>query len=107
MNLQLAGQLSYGLAGDCAPLRLGVWRHMAKIIPNGEATLDALRARPGALIGPAELAGAGIVRNYTSLNAWIARGALPPPVKLPGGFLRWRAGDVLDKLGLAAPAGDA
>lgn len=73
---------------------------MPKIKPNHSASIDALRAKPGMLIGPAELSGAGVVNNYSTLSDWIARGALPAPVKLPNGALRWRAGDVLAALQL-------
>lgn len=74
---------------------------MPRIKPTQSCTIDDMRSRPGMLITPSDLAGAGIVSNYATLNRWLSAGALPQPFKTPGGGLRWRAGDILDALGMA------
>ena len=74
---------------------------MPRIRPNPSITIDDMRERPGMLVTPADLAGAGIVSNYPTLERWIARGGLPRPFRTPSGRqLRWRAGDVLAALGM-------
>ncbi len=58
---------------------------------------------PDKLVGPADLASADIVRSYPTIQRWVGKGALRKPMRLPSGRIVWRAGDVLDDLGLRQP----
>ena len=55
---------------------------------------------PDKLVGPADLASADIVRSYPTIARWVDKGALRKPMRLPSGRIVWRAGDVLNDLGL-------
>ena len=55
---------------------------------------------PDKLVGPADLASADIAGSYPTITRWVDKGALRKPVRLPSGRIVWRAGDVLDDLGL-------
>jgi hypothetical protein len=72
-----------------------------RISTKSNCTVDAMRANPGALVAPTDLHAAGLIpSSYSALKRWRERGWLPAPIIQPNGFLRWRAGDVLQHMDL-------
>ncbi len=66
-------------------------------------TFGDLLEHPDKLVGPADLASADIVRSYPTIARWVDKGALRKPMRLPSGRIVWRAGDVIQDLGLQQP----
>ena len=66
-------------------------------------TFGDFLSNPDKLVGPADLASADIVRSYPTIARWVDKGELRKPMRLPSGRIVWRAGDVLDDLGLQQP----
>ena len=64
-------------------------------------TFGDLLEHPNKLVGPADLASAGIAGSYPTITRWIEKGALRKPTRLPSGRKVWRAGHVIEDLGLA------
>ena len=70
------------------------------ILPSG-ATLADLQDNPEAMITAGDLRSAGVgPSSYTTLRRWIAKGAIPAPIRLPDGSMRFHAGGVLERLGV-------
>lgn len=62
--------------------------------------LATLRGDPDALVTINDLVQAKIIGGHQAAKRWIAKGWLPSPTRLPNGQLRWRAGAVVEALGL-------
>ena len=55
---------------------------------------------PDMLVGPADLASAGIAGSYSTQTRWVKTGKLRPPVSTPSGRNNWLARHVLEDTGL-------
>lgn len=63
-------------------------------------TFGDIERQPDALVGCADLAAAGIVGSYSTIDRWVREGKLDPPIRLPSGQKKWRGSTILRMLGL-------
>jgi len=59
-------------------------------------TMDDLRAKPGMLVGVADLVGIGIVPSYMALRRQRMAHKFPEPKTLPSRLLAWEARQITD-----------
>ena len=59
-----------------------------KLRERSDATLTDVTT-PGRLVSPSDLAAAGVVRSYSGIKDWVAKGWLMKPRQLPNGRLYW------------------
>jgi hypothetical protein len=62
-------------------------------------TLDDLRRNPGMLVGPSDLQRLGLFKSYGAIQRAWKGGRLAQPYRLPGGWPRWEARDILGAIG--------
>lgn len=76
---------------------------------NERLTLDDLRRSPGMLVGPSDLQRLGLFKSYSAIQHACKARKLAQPYRLPGGWPRWEARDILQAIGAPAhiPAADA
>jgi hypothetical protein len=65
-------------------------------------TLDDLRRNPGMLLSPSDLKRVGLFKSYSAIQHACKGGKLTQPYRLPGGWPRWEARDVLAAIGVPA-----
>ncbi len=63
---------------------------------RSEMTFGDMERNPDALVGPADLAAAGIVGSYSAIGRQVKDGRLPEPLRLPNGRPTWRAGTIVN-----------
>ena len=69
-----------------------------KLRERSNATLADVTT-PGRMVGPADLASAGVVRSYSGINEWVRKGWLPIPQRLPNGREYWTGEQIAETVG--------
>ena len=70
-----------------------------KLRERSNTTLGDILDNPSAMVTPSDLASAGITESYSTIKAWVDRGWLPEPHRLPNGQVYWTGGQIADALG--------
>lgn len=70
-----------------------------KLRERSDATLGDILDNPGMMVTPSDLASAGVTGSYSTIKAWVDRGWLPKPYRLPNGQEYWTGGQIADALG--------
>ncbi len=77
------------------------YRRNRRLGSGSTMTLRYMQENPETLVSPQDMASAGIgPGSYQALAYWVFMGEVPPPIRLPNGRLKWRARDLLKRLGL-------
>jgi hypothetical protein len=70
-----------------------------RLCERSDATLGDITNNRGRMVSPSDLAAAGVVGSYSTINVWVDKGWLPEPHRLPNGQKYWMGGEIADALG--------
>ena len=70
-----------------------------RLCQRSDATLGDILDNPGRMVSPSDLASAGVIGSYSTIKAWVDRGWLPKPHRLPNGQKYWTGGQIANALG--------
>jgi hypothetical protein len=74
-----------------------------RLCERSDATLGDILDNPGRKVSPSDLASAGVVGSYSTINDWIEKGWLPEPYRLPNGQIYWTGGQITMPAGGSRP----